>query len=84
MAELPARVDRDILEGRTILAIKTIREARGCSLREAVDFYHERYRQLHPEPKAPQEAPRPRMLRFEADGSLVVSEEPREDQKPKK
>ncbi|MEU3612903.1 hypothetical protein ABZ725_11420 [Streptomyces sp. NPDC006872] len=72
MAELPESVDRYILEGRTILAVKAIREAQGCPLREAVDLYHQRYGELHPEPDSAQKAPRPRVLRFERDGSLVV------------
>lgn len=74
VAELPESVDRDILEGRTILAVKAIREAQECPLREAVDLYHQRYGELHPEPVSAQEAPRPRVLRFEQDGSLVVLE----------
>jgi hypothetical protein len=74
VAELPESVDRDILEGRTILAVKAIREAQGCPLREAVDLYHQRYGELRPEPDSAQEAPRPRVLRFERDGSLVVLE----------
>ncbi|MEU2282149.1 hypothetical protein ABZ614_09470 [Streptomyces sp. NPDC013178] len=84
MAELPESVDRDILEGRTILAVKTIREAQGCSLREAVDLYHQRYGELHPEPEPAEEAPRPRVLRFERDGSLVVFEGLQDGQKPKR
>ena len=82
MAELPESVDRDILEGRTILAVKTIREAQGCSLGEAVDLYHQRYGELHPEPDSAQEAPRPQVLRFERDGSLVVFEGSQDGQKP--
>lgn len=74
VAELPESVDRDILEGRTILAVKAIRDAQGCQLHEAVDLYHQRYRELHPEPESAQEASRPRVLRFEWDGSLVVFE----------
>ncbi|WP_425245346.1 hypothetical protein [Streptomyces sp. NEAU-NA10] len=84
MAELPESVDRDILEGRTILAVKTIREAQGCSLREAVDLYHQRYGELHPEPEPAEEAPRPRVLRFERDGSLAVFEGLQDGQKPKR
>ncbi|MGX5182584.1 hypothetical protein ACWKT5_07105 [Streptomyces avermitilis] len=84
MAELPESVDRDILEGRTILAVKTIRETQGCSLHQAVDLYHQRYRELHPEPDSARENPRPRVLRFERDGSLVVLEGPQDGQKPKK
>ncbi|MGC0331117.1 hypothetical protein RKD23_004107 [Streptomyces sp. SAI-170] len=83
MAELPERVDRDILEGRAILAVQTIREARGCSLREAVDLYHQRYGELRPEPEPSPEAPRPRVLRFERDGSLVVLEGLQDGQHPK-
>ncbi|GGW59136.1 hypothetical protein GCM10010503_40400 [Streptomyces lucensis JCM 4490] len=74
MAELPESVDRDIREGRAVLAVKAIRETQGCSLREAVDLYHQRYGELHPEPDPAREAPRPRVLRFERDGSLVVFE----------
>ncbi|MFI7404786.1 hypothetical protein ACIBW9_30635 [Streptomyces sp. NPDC049541] len=73
MAEGPD-VDRDILEGRTILAVKAIREAQGCPLQEAVDLYHQRYGELHPEPDSAQKSSRPRVLRFERDGSLVVFE----------
>ena len=75
MAELPESVDRDLLEGRTILAVKAIREAQGCPLREAVDLYHQRYRELHPEPDPAQEAPGPRVPRSERDGSLASFEE---------
>ncbi|MEV5435147.1 hypothetical protein AB0K80_03790 [Streptomyces sp. NPDC052682] len=82
MAELPESVDRDILEGRTILAVKTIREAQGCSLREAVDLYHQRYEELQAESEPAQEAARPRVLRFERDGSLVVCEGWQDGQKP--
>jgi hypothetical protein len=81
--ELPESVDRDILAGRTILAVKAIREAQGCSLHEAVDLYHRRYGELHPEPASAQEVPRPRVLRFERDGTLVVREGPQEGQEPK-
>ncbi|MER5834847.1 hypothetical protein ABT116_29415 [Streptomyces sp. NPDC002130] len=84
MPELPESLDRNILEGRTILAVKAIREAQGCSLREAVDLYHQLYGELHPEPEAAQEAPRPRALRFERDGSLVEFEGLQDGQKPKK
>ncbi|MDT0572404.1 hypothetical protein RM704_33935 [Streptomyces sp. DSM 3412] len=84
MAELPESVDRDILEGRTILAVEAIREAQGCPLREAVDLYHQRYGELHPGPDSAQEAPRSRVLRFERDGSLVVFEGLRDGQQPKK
>ncbi|MGQ4383064.1 hypothetical protein [Streptomyces sp. SAS_270] len=84
MAELPESVDRDILEGRTILAVKKIREAQGCSLHQAVDLYHQRYGELHPEPVSVQEAPRPRVLRFERDGTLVVLEGLKDGQEPKK
>jgi hypothetical protein len=72
--ELPESVDREILEGRTILAIQTIRESQGCSLRDAIDLYHQRYAQLHPESDSAQGAAGPRVLRFERDGSLVVLE----------
>ena len=85
MAELPESVDRDIVEGRTILAVKTIRESQGCSLHEAVDLYAQRYRELHPEPDAAsEEPPAPRVIRFEPDGSLTVFEGLQDDQKSKK
>ncbi|RPF36617.1 hypothetical protein [Streptomyces sp. TLI_185] len=84
MTELPESVDRDILAGRTILAVKTIREAQGCSLDQAVDLYHQRYGELHPEPDSAREIPRPRVLRFERDGTLVVLEGLEDGQKPKK
>ncbi|MGV4926612.1 hypothetical protein K2224_34010 (plasmid) [Streptomyces sp. BHT-5-2] len=46
MEQLSGNVDRDILEDRTILAIKAIRESFGCTLREAVDVYAQRYEEL--------------------------------------
>ncbi|TXS37187.1 hypothetical protein [Streptomyces sp. OR43] len=46
MTELPASVDRDILDHRTILAIKTIREAMGCTIHEAIDVFAVRYEEL--------------------------------------
>ncbi|NUS12597.1 MAG: hypothetical protein HOY69_14560 [Streptomyces sp.] len=77
MAELPESVDRDILEGRPIHAVKTIRESQGCSLPEAVDLYARRCAELRPEPDAAAgERPGPRVLRFEPDGSLHVVEAP--------
>lgn len=84
MEELPESVDRDILEGRTIPAVKTIRDAQGCSLHQAVDLYHQRYAELHPEPASSREVPRPRVLRFERDGTLVVLEGMQDGEKPKK
>ncbi|MFE0630385.1 hypothetical protein ACFW3D_25890 [Streptomyces sp. NPDC058864] len=72
MTGLPASVDCDILEGRTVLAVKTIRESRGWSLREAIDLCHQRYEELHPEPDSARETDGLRVLRFERDGSLVV------------
>ncbi|MEU5073569.1 hypothetical protein AB0G76_18685 [Streptomyces asoensis] len=75
MAELPEIVDQHILEGRTILAVKTIRDAQECPLDEAIHLYHQRYEELHPEPDTAQKCPGPRILRFEADGSLTVSED---------
>jgi hypothetical protein len=83
VAELPESVDRDILQGRTIAAIVTIRKSQECSLHDAVDIYAERYRELHPAPDtAPPQRPGPRVLRFEPDGSLVVSEDRPDDQPP--
>ncbi|MEU9100865.1 hypothetical protein [Streptomyces sp. NPDC048361] len=79
--ELPELPDSDILAGRTILAVKAIRDARGCSLHEAVDLFAQRHAELHPNPEPNpkqepgREAPRPRVLRFERDGSLVVEED---------
>ncbi|WP_042381005.1 hypothetical protein [Streptacidiphilus melanogenes] len=83
MAELPECVDRDILEGRMISAVKAIRELQGCSLHDAIDILNQRWQQLHPGPshEATEEPRGPRVLRFESDGSLVVVEG---DQKPKK
>ncbi|MFK0290721.1 hypothetical protein ACIQU6_09610 [Streptomyces sp. NPDC090442] len=46
MEQLPENVDREILEDRTILALKTIRESLGCTLHEAVDVYAQRYEEL--------------------------------------
>lgn len=43
---LPESVDHDIVEGRTIIAIKTIRDTLGCSIHEAVDIYAARYEEL--------------------------------------
>ncbi|MEU5276182.1 hypothetical protein AB0G87_07205 [Streptomyces asoensis] len=80
MAELPEIVDRYILEGRTILAVKTIREARECPLGEAVALYHRRYKELHPDPPPTRRTPGPRVLRFDRNGSLVVFEDPHDDQ----
>jgi len=81
VAELPESVDRLILEGRTILAVKAIRESQGCSLAEAVDLCAQRYREHHPEP-APAAPRRPRVLRFDPDGALVVIENPPETPEP--
>ncbi|MBK3629186.1 hypothetical protein JHN59_31075 [Streptomyces sp. MBT49] len=78
MAELPEIVDRHILEGRAILAVKEIREARKCPLAEAVDLYRRRYEELHPEPPPARKSPGPRVLRFDRNGSLVVFEDPRD------
>ncbi|MFF4607689.1 hypothetical protein ACFY12_33750 [Streptomyces sp. NPDC001339] len=46
MEQLPENVDLDILENRTILALKAIRESLGCTLHEAVDVYAQRYEEL--------------------------------------
>jgi hypothetical protein len=49
------RIDELILTGRTILAIKEIRDRTGCSLQEGVDRYHARAALLRetaePEPR---------------------------------
>jgi hypothetical protein len=79
---LPESVDRDILEGRRLPALSAIRASRGCSLREAIDLYEQRYCELHPEPPPPPEQPpTPRVLRFTPDGTLIVFE-PLEDNHP--
>ncbi|MGA5134748.1 hypothetical protein ACPCTO_33655 [Streptomyces olivoreticuli] len=46
MDQLPESVDQDILENRIILAIKTIREASGCTLHGAIDLFAQRYEEL--------------------------------------
>ncbi|MFJ7911426.1 hypothetical protein [Kitasatospora sp. NPDC096204] len=46
MEQLPESVDRDILEHRTFFALKAIREARNCTLHEALDVFVERYEEL--------------------------------------
>jgi hypothetical protein len=46
MDQLPESVDRDIVEHRIILALKAIREARDCTLHEALDVFAERYEEL--------------------------------------
>ncbi|MGY1503540.1 hypothetical protein ACW4TU_44435 [Streptomyces sp. QTS52] len=46
MEQLPESVDRDIVNHRIIFAIKAIREARVCTLHEALDVFAERYEEL--------------------------------------
>ncbi|WP_327679285.1 hypothetical protein [Streptomyces sp. NBC_00467] len=49
MSELPASVDRNILDQRIILALQGIRESLGCSLSEAMDVFGARYEELRRE-----------------------------------
>jgi hypothetical protein len=44
--ELPASVDRHILNNRVIAALVVIREVSGSSLHEALDLFVERYEEL--------------------------------------
>jgi hypothetical protein len=46
MEQLPEGVDRDILERRIVRALKAIREARDCTLHQALDIFVERYEEL--------------------------------------
>ncbi|MGW2886496.1 hypothetical protein ACWDDN_14280 [Streptomyces griseoruber] len=46
MSRLPDSVDHDILERRIISALKTIRDATGCSIHEAIDVFGVRYDEL--------------------------------------
>ncbi|MFG1807777.1 hypothetical protein [Streptomyces sp. NPDC049040] len=46
MEQLPEGVDRDIMNHRIILPTKAIREARACTLHEALDVSAERYEEL--------------------------------------
>ncbi|WP_217181748.1 hypothetical protein [Streptomyces sp. AC495_CC817] len=46
MTELPASIDRDILDHRIIFALKAIRETMGCTLHEAIDVFAVRYEEL--------------------------------------
>ncbi|MDH6129959.1 hypothetical protein [Kitasatospora sp. GP82] len=43
---LPAGVDDDIVAGRIIHALKTIRDARGYSIPQALDVFADRYELL--------------------------------------
>ncbi|WP_199836934.1 MULTISPECIES: hypothetical protein [unclassified Streptomyces] len=47
MSNLPESVDREILNGRIIHAIKAYQNASGCTIREAMDFVRERDAELH-------------------------------------
>jgi hypothetical protein len=42
----PESVDREILGGRIIHAIKALRDASGCTIHEAMDFVEERRAEL--------------------------------------
>ncbi|MFB8201517.1 hypothetical protein [Kitasatospora purpeofusca] len=42
MENFPESVDREILGGRIVHAVKVYREASGCTLREAMDVVRER------------------------------------------
>ncbi|MFC8455266.1 hypothetical protein [Kitasatospora sp. NPDC057223] len=42
MENPPESVDREILDGRIIHAIKAFRDASGCTIHEAMDFVEER------------------------------------------
>ncbi|OKI99901.1 hypothetical protein [Kitasatospora sp. CB01950] len=46
MENLPESVDREILGGRIIHAIKAFRDASGCTLHEAIDVVDERAAEL--------------------------------------
>jgi hypothetical protein len=46
MENLPASLDRDILDRRIIHALKAIRDASGCTLQEALDVFVQRYEEL--------------------------------------
>ncbi|MEU2620332.1 hypothetical protein ABZ642_19760 [Streptomyces sp. NPDC007157] len=46
MTALPASVDRDILDRRIVCALKTIRDALGCTIHEAIDVFAARYEEL--------------------------------------
>ncbi|MFF2385689.1 hypothetical protein [Streptomyces sp. NPDC058108] len=46
MEDLPESVDRYILDHRIILALKTIKDASGCTLHEAIDIFGVRYEEL--------------------------------------
>ncbi|MET8099306.1 hypothetical protein ABZV29_22990 [Streptomyces sp. NPDC005236] len=46
MTALPTSVDRDILNRRIVFALKTIREALGCTIHEAIDVFAARYEEL--------------------------------------
>ncbi|MFB7475247.1 hypothetical protein [Kitasatospora sp. NPDC056184] len=46
MENLRESVDRELMSGRIIQAVKLYREATGCALREAMDFVRERDAEL--------------------------------------
>jgi len=46
---MPESVDRGILEHRIIFALKAIREARNCTLAEALEVFAQRYEELRRE-----------------------------------
>ncbi|MFB7026619.1 MULTISPECIES: hypothetical protein [unclassified Streptomyces] len=47
MDTLLENVDREILNGRIIHAIKAYRDASGCTIHQAMDFVRERDAELH-------------------------------------
>lgn len=46
MEDLPESVDRHILDHQIVLALKTIMDASGCTLHEAIDIFGVRYEEL--------------------------------------
>ncbi len=42
----PVGVDEDIVAGRIVRALKAIRDARGCSIPQAIDVFADRYELL--------------------------------------
>ncbi|MFE6866126.1 hypothetical protein ACFVFS_06185 [Kitasatospora sp. NPDC057692] len=47
MENLSESVDREIMSGRVIRAVKTYLDASGCTPQEAMDFVRERDAELH-------------------------------------
>jgi hypothetical protein len=46
MTTLPESVDRDIVDHRIVVALKTIRDVLGCTIHEAIDVFAVRYEEL--------------------------------------